>query len=604
MKAKYVKKQWYQDPNGGAAPESHASSHSPTASNSYSNAGGSGNALTVPDRIRTSTRSPSTDNLNMSPSSTAPERTLSRKSSNISSDSGSVTQGGSASFYSESATFSSKSTNLSSTAPSPFNGTGSRTPNQHPQHNAQGSFDDFARMMNGGGQENNLQNPNSSFLGTQAIVTTPSAMDNSDPFSLMTSAFNRMGMDSQYQSSNMPPNMSNNMPTMISNGAATLSIQSSSYQQPSIPTSSEFFSSFSTGAGPASTSGNIDGSDPFSLAPPRSMMQHQQQPHLLSTNSLYGLDFTSSGSTSPIGVTSGSKSFDDYLQTLGGRGPSQPSQAYQAPGSFGLSTGALYSSVPSLSSSSGPSSVTASLSPQSTGGSNPFGKQQPMSPQKETYITDYPQPAAAAPSSTSGQQSNPFALFAKQTVAPNPMNAALTDPFGRGMAMASQPQQQLDYFSASRATSSGTRSPNPFGMGAGAQMAPSPFEQQQQQQLQPSFMRSASESSYTYQNAFGGGGNSSHMNGNVNGNSFESAFSVPGAPPRSMTLPASTGNPSMNDMFGQWIKPSPLPASSKYPSIDGLDPFSTSAAAFSNTSSSSTMPTGTSTASAFSNPFH
>ncbi|KAG0276306.1 hypothetical protein BGZ96_003369, partial [Linnemannia gamsii] len=85
---------------------------------------------------------------------------------------------------------------------------------------------------------------------------------------------------------------------------------------------------------------------------------------------------------------------------------------------------------------------------------------------------------------------------------------------------------------------------------------------------------------------------------------YESAFSMPGAPSRSMTVPATichsgtgaTGN--MNDMFGQWMKSSPVAATSKYPSIDDLDPFSATL----SSSSSNAVPVSAASTSAYSNP--
>ncbi|KAK3813169.1 MAG: hypothetical protein J3Q66DRAFT_43457 [Benniella sp.] len=618
MRAKYVKKLWYRDPNGNQAPESQTSSHSPSVSGSFSSMGGSNIALAVPERVQT-TKSQSVDSMHSS--STAPERTLSRKSSTISSDSGSTTL--------------SKSTNLSSATSSPFNA-GSKNPNQQQyqqqqyqqqqyqqqqyqqqqQPQSQVSFDDFARLMNvGNTSEGYTQGLNPSLLGTQAFVSTPAAIDNSDPFSSMTNAFGNMGMDSHQ-----------NMATMASGAGAVSNAQLPFQQQPSMSSSNDFFASFSTGAGSTSgyTTNAMDNNDPFSMSRPT--MQHPVQTHLTG-NSLNSLDFSGNSLAPSAGGMSGAKSFDNYLQALGGRNrsPSQPLPAHHLQSSSGLSAGNFYNTLSTRSPSSGPSSVAA-LSPQSTGGSsNPFSKPQP--PQPQLLSTDFSQlsTASPSPSSASSQPGNPFALFAKQTMAPpNHLSAPLTDPFGRGLTMGSQQQQQQqhqDYFSTVGPMPSAARSINPFGLGTGTQ---SPFDQQQQQQQQQlqqsqlAFGGSGSESSYSFQNAFGNSGNVSHLNGAVNNNnnnnnnnntSFESAFSVPGAvaaatAPRSMTLPPTgAANSSLNDMFGQWIKPSPMSVSSKYPSIDGLDPFSTSASGLPNASapsSTTNIPVGTS---AFSNPF-
>ncbi|KAF9937920.1 ArfGAP with FG repeats 1, partial [Modicella reniformis] len=568
MRAKYVKKQWYRDSNGNTAPESQTSLHSPSTSISLSSVAGSSTALSVPDRVFPFNKSQSADSLNMSTFSVAPERTLSRKSSTISSDSGSTTF--------------SKSTNLSSAASSPFNAAGSKSPKQQhhqqpsspqqnaPQYQAQASFDDFARLMStGNNTDGNMQVLNPSVLGSHAFVGTPAAIDNSDPFSLMTNAFSNMGMDSQQ------------FGTMTPGGLATSNVQLPFSQQLSMSSSSDFFATFSAGAGSTSsyTSGTIESNDPFSLTMSRPQMQHQSQSQSqpLPNNSPHGLDFTSS-----VGVGTGAKSFDDYLQ------------AYQPSTPSSLSPGNVYGSLASFSPTSGVASVPASLSPQSTGGSNPFSIQQQQP--REISTTDFSQSSTVP---ASGQQSNPFAFFAKQQqpTTPNHLNTA---PFGRGLVIASQ----QDYFSTPGSNSSIARSPNPFAMAAG-HTGQSPFEQQQQQQpMQPAFMRSISESSYSFQNTFGGGGNNlNHVNGGVGSNGFESAFS--GVPSLSMTtLPPATTNSSINDMFGQWIKPSPLPANSKYPSIDGLDPFSNSATPLPTSSSaSSVMRMGASTSSALSNPF-
>ncbi|KAF9140572.1 hypothetical protein BGX30_006314, partial [Mortierella sp. GBA39] len=182
-----------------------------------------------------------------------------------------------------------------------------------------------------------------------------------------------------------------------------------------------------------------------------------------------------------------------------------------------------------------------------------------------------------------------------------------------------QQQQQVDYFSTSGLSSSGTRSPNPFAMASGGQQhaqstAPlSPFgqpqqqfnqyQQQQQQTAQPAFMLSASESSYNFQSAFNGS-----TAGPSSSSIYESAFSMPGAPTRSMTVPATISNSgaggaggagNMNDMFGQWMKPSPMAATSKYPSIDDLDPFSATL----SSSSSGAVPVSGNSTSDYSNPF-
>ncbi|KAI8598707.1 hypothetical protein EDD21DRAFT_381757 [Dissophora ornata] len=451
-------------------------------------------------------------------------------------------------------------------------------------------------MMNAGGNAANQTNGHSnSILGSHAFVNTPTAVDSSDPFSLMTNAFNNMGMD--------PPNSPARANMPASAGAST---GRSPLSQTSLPSSNDFFAAFSTGATPASpihaTSAITGMNDPFPLA--TSQPQHRSQP--LPHGSLQSPNFSNSVSAQqeyPLSSTltaasTGTKSFDDYLFTLGQGQQSQQHQAQTSPSS--LSPAAMYSSPSSLSPTPTFSTASTTLSPQSTGGSNPFSKQQ-STPQR-AFTADHAQ-SNTANSNVSGQQSNPFAMFAnhhqQQATAPSHLQAAVTDPFGRQMAIAQQQQQN---FSAS----SGLGLPNPFSMSAAQGVQP------------PSFMRSASEPSHNFQNAFNGGNASHQMNpsmgnnnynlssysaGNAgpsavsNGMNFESAFSVAGAAPsRSMTVPVTNTytQSSTNDMFGQWMKPAPMAASSKYPSIDDLDPFSTSAA------SSSATPVGSS---AFSNPF-
>jgi hypothetical protein len=343
-------------------------------------------------------------------------------------------------------------------------------------------------------------------------------------------------------------------------------------------------------------------------------------------------------------MVGGAKSFDDYLSVFG-----QGQQLQQQPTSqASVSTaGSIYNSPASAFSVA--ASSTTTLSPQSTGTANPFGLQQQQQQQQQqqppqqlqrAFTADYISTntgyhgngAVSVGPASSGQQSNPFAMFAKQ----NQAQPSFSDPFGnmnvpQQYQQQQQQQHQTDYFSTNGLGSSGTRSPNPFAMTSGGQQQGqssalrSPFEQQQQQQLnqyqqqqqqssQPAFLRSASESSYNFQNAFGTSSNNSLAMGSTAAPSssiYESAFSMPGAPSRSMTVPTTIGHSgvgvgagggagNMNDMFGQWMKPSPVAATSKYPSIDDLDPFS---ATLSSSSSSNAVPISAASTSAYSNPF-
>ncbi|KAG0247526.1 hypothetical protein BG011_001347 [Mortierella polycephala] len=623
MRAKYVKKLWYQDPNGStptaeplpSQPSSTASSPSPA------NASTQGGILAVPGRVRAISKSQSIDSLytqsmSSGASSAVPDRTLSRKSSTISSDSGSTTV--------------SKSTDPSSTGSSPFNLAGSKQQqyqqqqqqqqyqqqqqhqqqqqyqqqhqlqqlqqqhtlsqnhNAHQQNSSQGSFDNFMGLVsNASGNTVNSGNGNStnaSVLGGQTFASTPAAVESSDPFSLMTNAFNKMGMDSAHT------------PAASTNGRQPLS------QVPSHSTGN-VFATMTSGVTQAPVASAMGSSDPFSLSIPRSPIQQQQQQPFSGNGAFQGQDSHANGTS-----LSGTKSFDDYLSTMN-FGQQQLQQQSSGVSSLAVSPRATYNSTPSMSPTASFATTSASLSPQLAGTVNPFGIQQP--PLQRAYTADYPQSSAG-----SGQQSNPFAMFANQqqpqqqpTSYPQP---AFADPFNLHTVKARQ-QPQQDYFSTPGLNSQASLSPNPFMMTAGPTVQ-SPFEQhhqqqqfQQQQQQQyrpqpPAFTRSASETAHTFQH-------SSYLN-NSNFSSmatpsssiYESAFSMPGAPSKSMTLPTQasvpepqSSNASMNDMFGQWMKPSPAVASSKYPSIDDLDPFSTS--------SSVTPAAASSTPMAYSNPF-
>ncbi|KAF9576031.1 hypothetical protein EC968_000591 [Mortierella alpina] len=589
MRAKYVKKQWYQDPEGsgnGVTPSGAPISQRSTTSTTSSPINGQNGALAVPDRVRAISKSQSIENLysagnsnnangsNVSSGTTSilPERTLSRKSSTISSDSGSTTF--------------SKSTDPSSTGSSPFTPAVAKqqhlqqSPSHLPQtqqYQTQGSFDSFMGSLTSSGA---ATHGHVSVLGGLTFAGTPAAIEGVDPFSVMNNAFGRMGVDSASQVSSG----SDSDGTFAHGASANMSAATST------TSSSDFFTTFSMGSPmghvPAPTQNHtstVESNDPFSLSSAHSMRQlHQQQ-------SPVSQDFnTTRGSPIPTssvsGNPSGAKSFDDYLSAFG-QGQQQTSFS-----SLAMTAGAVHSSPSSLSPT--PAFSSASLSPQSTGGaSNPFGMQQSpqQPPLQRAYTADFP----SATSTGSGLQSNPFAMFAKQpSNSASNAQPALSDPFGHA-GRALQQQQQLqsqDYFSNPGLGSQNSLSPNPFMSVTSSGLQPTFNPQQQQyQRQQPAFLRSASESSHGFQqnNAFFN--NTAHNMPSSTGSMYESAFSVPGATSRSMTVPApAAGQASnMNDMFGQWMKPSPATASSKYPSIDDLDPFSTS----------------TSSATPYSNPF-
>lgn len=573
----------------------------------------------------TSQTSPST------PSAATPERTLSRKSSTLSSDSGSTTF--------------SKSTDPSSAGSSPFHPTGApksaqpspsqlqaqhqQQQQQQQQQRRQGSFDN-AMGLTPNNHNNNYSQP---VLGGRTFAATPAATETSDPFSLMTNAFGNMGMNI---SRSAGINSNDAFSTQL-NGGYTGQSAFSQAQAPSSQahSSNDFFSTFSQPSPSATLQGSTN-SDPFSLASSGQTQSHQSQykqyqPYT-NQGAFQGLDFGGGASSSAeiaagagagTGMMGGAKSFDDYLSVLG-QGQQQQQSHLQAAAS---SNGSIFNSPSSAFSVAASSKTT--LSPQSTGSVNPFGLQQQQPPQQlqRAFTADYISTttgyngngAVSAGPASSGQQSNPFAMFAKH----NQPQPSSSDPFGnmtvpQQYQQQQQQQQQPDYFSTAGVSSSGTRSPNPFAMASGGQQhaqstAPSsPFSQpqqqfnqyqQQQQAAQPAFMRSASESSYNFQDAFSGS-----TAGPSSSSIYESAFSMPGAPTRSMTVPATINNSgaggaggagNMNDMFGQWMKPSPVAATSKYPSIDDLDPFSATL----SSASSGAVPVSGNSASAYSNPF-
>ncbi|KAF9151688.1 ArfGAP with FG repeats 1 [Linnemannia schmuckeri] len=612
MRAKYVKKLWYQDPNGGS-PSAAAVNSAISAPTSPTAGNGPNSALAVPERVRAISKSQSIDVNNhiassSTPSAATPERTLSRKSSTLSSDSGSTTF--------------SKSTDPSSAGSSPFHPAGApksaqpspsqfqaQQQQQQQQQRRQGSFDNAMGLTCYNHNNNNYGQP---VLGGQTFAATPAATETADPFSLMTNAFSNMGMNS---SRSTGINSNDAFSTQLNEGYAGHSAFSQAQVSPSqAHSSNDFFSAFSQPSPSAALQATAS-NDPFSLASSGQSQDHQsqyqQQQSYMNHGTFQGLDFgggvsSSAGSAAGTGVGAGmmggAKSFDDYLSVLGqGQQPQQPhSQALAS------STGSIFNS-PSSAFSVAASSATT-LSPQSTGSANPFGlQQQPPQQLQRAFTADYISTstgysgggAISAGLASSGQQSNPFAMFAKQ----NQPQPSFSDPFGNMTVpqqyQQQQQQQQSDYFSTNGLSSSGTRSPNPFAMSSGGQQhgqsAPlrSHFDQQQQvnqyqqqQAAQPAFMRSASESSYNLQSAFGNNSNNNAFNSSTAGppssSIYESAFSMPGAPSRSMTVPTTISNSgagaggsgNMNDMFGQWMKPSPVAATSKYPSIDDLDPFS------------------------------
>ncbi|GJJ69432.1 Arf-GAP domain and FG repeats-containing protein 1 [Entomortierella parvispora] len=508
MRAKYVKKLWFVDPHTSAESVSPAEARvSQPSSTTCSPTSLTGAATTpthdvVAERMRAIAKSQSIDGLNnqsstntniSSPtSSTHQGRTLSRKSSTISSDSGSTTL--------------SKSTDLSSVTSSPFNPAGSKQsappslaqqqyqqqgqqqsqqqqqPQQQQQQQrrpsapqqSQWSFDNFMGVMSpGAATPMGQQNTQDSYAFP--MTSTPAAVsDASDPFSLATNAFSNMSLASNNTPRFMSasPLTSPGLQQQQSFGYTQQQQQQQQQQQSqqhsarpilapstSSMSSSDFFANFSTPSLmtsplPAQTN-QQELQDPFSLSAGQNVQQKQQSPSDYA--SLQGLDFgvsngmpATSAYTSvnmpTIGATTGARSFDDYLSALG-QGRQQPQQQ-QSGNAFGMAPTSS-SAAPAVSSYDNMFGVPAMQSPPSNLLSgNPFGLQQPPVQSQPLQQTSMPslQRAQTAPMAPAN---NPFAMFAKQVSTP-PVPAIpthfqqqlLSDPFGNASKFQYQQQQQ------------------------------------------------------------------------------------------------------------------------------------------------------------------
>ncbi|KAF8951774.1 hypothetical protein BGZ52_009810 [Haplosporangium bisporale] len=380
------------------------------------------------------------------------------------------------------------------------------------------------------------------------------------------------------------------------------------FSQTSSMSSNDFFAAFSTPTVSTPVPTTSPSPDPFSLMSQNVPQQYSGEGQLTPQGSNYSLE--------PLSTTpAGSKSFDDYLSMLG-----QGKQQQHQHDTFStMSQGSIYSTPPSMASSTYNATITpVTLSPQPTGVANPFQLATGSSPFPgglQRSFTDYPSSSSSSPfggnNNVSPSGNNPFATFAKQQPTVSSVqhqNAAihnnyLSDPFG---ANARSPQPSMggqDYFSGSSMSSSNAfgsqplKSPNPFAMGGAGSGSglESAFNQPQGSHLhlqQSAFVRSMSDSDFGLPNP-----NSSYQysNGNLGNSTINDSSYAFSSPSRSMTLPTPASgslhgnNTSMNEMFGQWMQPSPKNPTSKYPSIDDLDPFSTSS--------------GPSNSNQFSNPF-
>ncbi|KAF9428359.1 ArfGAP with FG repeats 1 [Podila epigama] len=667
MRAKYVKKLWYHDPNSVEAqpsginpnPAAVASGPPPPTLSAPST------PSSIPERVRTVGKSQSIDNLAMA----TPERNLSRKSSTISSDSGSTTMS-KVTDHSSNSNGTSAGQRLALSASTshhqyPSSPASPRFNQQQQQQQLKRqpstAFEDFMGQMNnnnisstGNGQSAGITG--SSVFGGPgvAFTQTPSA-DIADPFSLMNNAFNNMNVSTPQQQQQQQPQQHNT-------SQAGLSMSSN-----------DFFAAFSTPTvtSPVPAANGLATPDPFSpssssqnLSTPYQAHSQQYQGQLTPSINYNNQSLSDTLPTTPVG----SKSFDDYLSILGQGKPQQQQQQQQQHHSLStqdafstMTHGSIYNTPPPPVSASSYNSAIApvSLSPQPTGTlSNPFS-QLASGPSPSTllpggglqraYTSDYPSSVSTSPfgiinnsaslsgtlspskqtDSSSSSSSNPFATFAKQQpTTPSQVqhhnnsllvggSNALSDPFsnlGRSLQGASPSQQNYfssgSYSSATPTTMSSTGSqlsslntlPNPFGLAStGGSLSPmvnsSSNNNNSSQHLnplqQPAFVRSMSDSNFGLTSATSGS-TSSYLYSQEGGqnNFYETAFL---SPSRSMTIPASAAsnnnNTALNDMFGQWMQPSTKSPSTKYPLIDDLDPFSTSAA---------TVPPSST---AYSNPF-
>ncbi|KAG0030265.1 ArfGAP with FG repeats 1 [Podila clonocystis] len=595
MRAKYVKKLWYQDPNGGGSGGDQVETQLNTINHNH-NGASTPSTPSTPLTPTASTPGVRAHNQIIDSLTMAPERNLSRKSSTISSDSGSTTM-------SKVTDLSSNSINAQRQTPgSTHHHTSSprlqqtQQTQQVQQLQQQASFDNFMGLMNNSGSTDYTSG---SSLGPAFAVTSPSG---ADPFSLMTNAFSTMNVNS----------------SQITSPEQQTRPQVS---QTSSMSSNDFFAAFSTPA--VSTPVPLTAGatpDPFSLMSPTVPQQYSGQltPQGQSSYSFEPLSTTLS--------PAGSKSFDDYLSMLG-QGKQQQQDAFST-----MSQGSYNTPSPSMASSNYNSLVTpVSLSPQPTGVSNPFGQPTGSSPfpggLQRAFTSDYPlsspfggNNAVSAPSVGNSSNSNPFATFAKQQPAPSNVqhqnaainNSYLSDPFGANSRSPQPVMGGQDYFSGSSMSSNAfgsqpMKSPNPFAMGGSGSGLESAFDEPQVSQhlqfQQPAFVRSMSDSNFSLQTSnqspFGlpaspspNSASYQYSNGSIGSYAFSS-------PSRSMTLPApsasgpshSNNSAAMNEMFGQWMQPSPKNPTSKYPSIDDLDPFSTTAGGVSSSNNQ------------FSNPF-
>ncbi|KAF9973647.1 ArfGAP with FG repeats 1 [Actinomortierella ambigua] len=496
MRAKYVKRLWHVEGNSTSTSSASSKDTTPrpsTASSAArpSNFSASSSAQASPSSTRagaSSTNPPDKAKEALTMNIAGPllvggtgvsisERTLSRKSSTLSTDSGSTNL--------------SKSTDPSSAGSSPFHpATGNKSMStshhqQFPSSNlGQYSFSHFQ----------------------QTLVSTPTpsghAVDE-DPFSLMQASFANMQMSSGGSQQHQPPQQQAPAPTR-------------SYIAP-VPSSNQFgsfadfesaFSSTSSHQPPASSmaaSSNCEneffaafGSTPFSSAPtstastttptsaamtsiPRgnSSPSPATTPAAVAATGAYGSSATLQGHTTAAGlvaspsmlsplpmhsssqpsvndyfgtgaiqssatVTSGARSFDDFLSSMSGASSSASARAATISDSsnpFGLAA-----RDPSLTVGSGMGVGTGGIHNYSASALT-----QPPPALQRAHTSAYPSTAGGG--SGGGGSTNPFAAFAKSSSLSTSNTELSSDPFGhasRGMNMSSS------------SVSSGLSAPNPF----------------------------------------------------------------------------------------------------------------------------------------------
>ncbi|KAG0226639.1 ArfGAP with FG repeats 1 [Actinomortierella wolfii] len=474
MRAKYVKKLWHIDNTSTSAPAQQQSSNVDSTSRP-SNASPS-STQTSPSTVRSN--APINPNIALAKAASAglgpgqapggtsmPERTLSRKSSSLSTDSGSTSL--------------SKSTDPSSAGSSPFHpASGGVTKqsltsqHQFPSSNlGQYSFNQFQQSFASAPAPTN-----------HTALTTNT--DDSDPFSLMQASFSNMHVSGTNQQQQLSvPTRSFTAPAPSGNHSTFTDFESAfstpASQQPPVPamstSSNDFFAAFhqtsssSNTNTQASTTSIPRGSSSATSAFGSALQgQHASSPMVASP-----------GALSPMAsMHTPQASASDYF----GSGTGSGTNRNHVP-TMGASLGV--GSFDDVFSSKGPAHTSSSSSSLSSDALNPFGLRE-QSFDGNTSLTPVP-PAlqrahTSAYPSTTGSSTNPFAAFAKSSSAAASSAAASThvdlqDPFGhmtRGMSASSSlsPSSSSPFMmnGGGAGSGSGLSTPKPYGVSS-----PNPF---------------------------------------------------------------------------------------------------------------------------------